>query len=50
MGLWVLTRPPLGRGRDGDDEENEVDVSVNDLAHLTFPEWPLTIIWITTNT
>ena len=35
------------RGRDCDDGENEVDVSVKHLALL---EWPLTIIWITTDT
>ena len=35
MEVWVLTRPPLGRGRNGDDDKNEVDMSVNHLAYLT---------------
>ena len=47
MRVWVLTRPPLGRGRDGDNEENGVDVSINDLSHLSLLEGPLKVIWVT---
>ena len=32
--------PDQGRGRDGDDEENEVHVSVTDLAYLTLLSHP----------
>ena len=38
----------MGRGRDGDDEKG-VEVGVNDVAYLTLLEWPLKIIWITTD-